>query len=72
MALNGAGERRFRVPAMTCGHCVAAVTSELEAVDGVEHVAIDLATKDVVVTGVDLDVGAIVAAVDEAGYEIEV
>lgn len=30
------------VSGMTCGHCVSSVTEELEAVDGVERVAVDL------------------------------
>lgn len=57
------------VPGMTCGHCEAAVKSEVGSVTGVESVSVDLATKDVVVTGNALDVDALVAAVDEAGYE---
>lgn len=30
------------VDGMTCGHCVASVTEEIEALDGVEGVSIDL------------------------------
>jgi copper chaperone len=58
------------VPAMTCGHCEAAVKDEVGKVAGVRTVEVDLATKDVVVYGDDLDLAAIAAAVDEAGYEI--
>ena len=60
---------RFHVPGMTCAHCVAAIDAELDALAGVEEVAIDLDTKEVVVTGLDLDRRAIWAAVDDAGYE---
>jgi copper ion binding protein len=60
----------FRVPGMTCDHCVRAVTAEVGAIEGVTSVEIDLGTKVVEVTGTD-DVGAVRAAVDEAGYEAE-
>jgi copper ion binding protein len=60
------------VPGMTCGHCEAAVKSEVGKVAGVESVSVDLDSKDVVVAGDALDLVAIVAAVDEAGYEASV
>lgn len=60
------------VPGMSCGHCESAVKSEVAKVAGVENVSVDLATKDVVVAGDELDVEALVAAVDEAGYEATV
>ena len=62
-------ELRFNVPGMTCGHCVATVRGEIEKVPGVEGVAIDLDSKVVVVSGTELNEGAVWAAVDEAGYE---
>ena len=60
----------FTVPGMTCGHCEAAVKNEVGHVPGVTAVAVDLDSKDVTVTGVDLDSDAIVAAIDEAGYDV--
>jgi copper chaperone len=60
----------FSVPGMTCGHCVTAVSEELRAVAGVTGVTVDLDTKAVVVEGIELDLGALSAAVDEAGYEL--
>jgi copper chaperone len=62
-------ELRFRVPGMTCGHCVAAVRGEIEKVAGVESVAVDLDTSTVRVTGTGIDRAVVWAAVDEAGYE---
>ena len=59
----------FTVPAMTCGHCVAAVDSEVRGVPGVVDVTVDLETKAVVVSGTSLDEAAIRAAIDEAGFE---
>ena len=58
------------VPGMTCGHCEAAVKQEVGGVPGVASVAVDLDTKDVVVAGTDLDRDAIVAAIDEAGFDV--
>ncbi len=58
------------VPGMTCGHCEAAVKQEVGALASVTDVAVDLDSKDVVVTGTDLDRDAIVAAIDEAGYDV--
>lgn len=60
----------FQVPGMTCGHCEAAVTTEVTAVPGVSEVQVDLETKQVVVHGDDLDAALIVAAIDEAGFEV--
>ena len=37
---------RFLVDGMTCEHCVAAVTAEVSAVDGVREVTIDLVPGD--------------------------
>jgi copper chaperone len=59
----------YTVPAMHCGHCEAAVTSELGAVEGVDAVVVDLDSKRVTVTGNGLDDAALRAAIEEAGYE---
>jgi copper chaperone len=59
----------YMVPAMHCEHCERAVGEELGEVPGVEHVDVDLETKRVVVTGIDLDDTALRAAIEEAGYE---
>lgn len=59
----------YTVPGMHCGHCEAAVTAEVSAVEGVESVAVDLDSKLVEVTGELLDDGAIREAIEEAGYE---
>jgi copper chaperone CopZ len=58
------------VPGMTCGHCEAAVITEVSAVDGVTEVEVDLTTKQVIVRGVNLDRDAVHAAIDEAGFEV--
>ena len=58
------------VPGMTCGHCEAAVKEEVGALVGVSDVAVDLDTKLVTVTGDPLDRDDIVAAIDEAGFDV--
>jgi len=56
---------------MTCGHCVASVTEELEELPGVEQVEVTLDTGRVVVTSAGpLERDDVAAAVEEAGYEL--
>jgi len=59
----------YTVPGASCGHCSAAITAELRRVAGVEGVAVDLETKTVTVRG-DVGRDAVVAAIDEAGYDV--
>ena len=64
----------YRVTGMTCEHCVAAVTEELSALEGVDSVAVDLVaggTSTVTVeSAVPLDPAAVAEAIDEAGYAL--
>jgi len=60
----------LNVPGMTCGHCEAAVKQEVGALAAVTDVAVDLETKLVTVTGDPLDRAEIVAAIDEAGFDV--
>jgi copper chaperone len=59
----------FLAPGMTCEHCKLAVTEEVQRVAGVVSVAVDLDTKLVRVLGSGVDEAAVVAAIDEAGYD---
>ena len=61
--------RAYLVPGMTCDHCTGAVAEEVSKVAGVTGVDVDLASKLVPVHGTGLDHAALVAAIDEAGYE---
>jgi copper chaperone len=63
--------RTITVAGMTCGHCVAAVEGEIGKIDAVTSVQADLESGLVTVEAegplADQD---LVAAVDEAGYEV--
>jgi copper chaperone len=60
----------YSVPGVSCAHCQRAIEGEVLQVHGVEAVEVDLDTKIVKVSGEPLDAAAIVAAIDEAGYEV--
>ncbi len=65
---NGGNVHVFPVPDISCGHCVSAITEQVETVDGVTSLDVNLDKKLVTVTGGDAT--AIVAAIDEAGYDV--
>ncbi|MGA8209399.1 MAG: heavy-metal-associated domain-containing protein [Nocardioidaceae bacterium] len=61
----------YTVTGMTCGHCVASVTEEVQAIPGVETVDVVLESGSLTVTSAEpLDEAAVQAAVDEAGYQL--
>jgi len=59
----------YLVTGMSCHHCTVAVTDEVSRVAGVSAVDVDLDTKLVRISGAAIDHGAVVAAIDEAGYD---
>jgi copper chaperone CopZ len=59
----------YVVAGMSCEHCRVAVTDEVTKVPGVASVEVDLDTKLVRVHGSDVDKAAVVAAIDEGGYD---
>jgi copper chaperone len=59
----------YLVAGMTCDHCTVAVTGEVAKVAGVASVEADLDTKLVRIDGTGIDHAAVVAAIDEAGYD---
>jgi len=60
----------YSVPDVSCGHCRTAITNEVAPLPGVHAVDVDLGAKTVTVTGEALDEQAIIAAIDDAGYEV--
>ena len=65
-------ETTLNISGMTCGHCVASVTEELEAIDGVDNVSVDLnaggVSTAVVTSSRTLSPVELGEAVAEAGY----
>ncbi len=57
----------FKLPDMTCGHCVATVTKTVQALDAQAKVEIDLPTHQLRVQSSQTH-AAIAAALTEAGY----
>jgi copper chaperone len=65
-------EKTLRVPDMHCGHCKAAVESELSRISGVEHSNADV-EKGTVEVSYDEDTVAtedLKDAIEEAGYTV--
>ena len=57
----------YFVPGVSCGHCRAAITAEVEKLEGVSSVDVDREAKRVAVAGAELDDDAVRTAIDEAG-----
>ena len=74
VAADGGGcmvERVYRVPDVSCMHCVNAITQALSRIPGVEAVQVDLETKLVTVqAGESVSDADIRAGIEEAGYDI--
>ena len=62
-------ELSYTVAGMSCGHCKAAVTEEVERIAGVDAVEVDLDSKRVVVRGEGVSDDAVRGAIREAGYD---
>ena len=62
-------ETTWPVSGMTCGHCVGAVTEELERIEGVERATVDLASGTATISSPrPVSEAEVRAAVEEAGY----
>ncbi|MDH5132001.1 MULTISPECIES: heavy metal-associated domain-containing protein [unclassified Microbacterium] len=60
----------YPVSGMSCGHCEVAVRGEVSQVPGVENIEVSAQTgRLLVTTSSAVDDAAVLAAVDEAGYE---
>jgi copper ion binding protein len=61
---------QFRVPGVSCQHCVKAITSEVSALSGVAGVQVNLADKSVRVQhDGSVKVDSLVEAIKEAGFD---
>jgi copper chaperone len=64
-------EHSYTVTGMTCAHCVASVSEEIGEIEGVSAVQVDLPTGSVTVTSTHpIDDAQVLAAVEEAGYQL--
>lgn len=59
---------KFDVPKMSCGHCVGAIKSGIEAADKDAKVNADLETRSIEVQ-TNLDPNDVINAISSAGYE---
>ena len=60
----------YQVTGMTCGHCEMSVREEVAKVAGVDGIQVSAASGQLVVTSdTPVDAAAVIAAVDEAGYQ---
>ncbi|WP_309128804.1 heavy-metal-associated domain-containing protein [Microbacterium sp.] len=61
----------FQVTGMTCGHCEMSVREEVAKVAGVESIDVNAQNGRLIVgSTAPVDAAAIIAAVDEAGYQV--
>jgi uncharacterized membrane protein YraQ (UPF0718 family)/copper chaperone CopZ len=60
----------FKVPDITCQHCIETIKEELKKLDGVKEVRISLKKKEVEVEG-DVQEPEIIAAIEKAGYSVK-
>jgi copper chaperone len=61
----------YTVTGMTCEHCVASVTEEVQEIPGVEDVQVVLETGSLTVTSAKtIDDASVQAAVEDAGYQL--
>ncbi len=64
--------RTLSVPEIHCGHCKTSIEDAVGAVSGVERAEVDIgaSTLDLDYDGSDGTFTAIVAAIEEVGYEV--
>lgn len=64
-------EQTYRVPDVSCQHCVKAITEEVGSIPGVARVNVDLGAKLVTVEhDGSVSDAQLRAGIEEAGYEI--
>jgi len=62
----------LNVPDISCGHCKSSIEGAVAPLDGVDNVEVhvDTRTVDLAYDGTDATFNAIVAAIEEQGYEV--
>jgi copper chaperone CopZ len=60
----------YQVTGMTCGHCEMAIRGEVSRIPGIEGIDVSAQSGKLVVrSSAPVDDAAVLAAVDEAGYQ---
>jgi copper chaperone len=63
--------QNYTVTGMTCGHCVASITEEVQEIPGIEDVEVVLETGSLTITSAEpVDDAAVKTAVEDAGYQL--
>ncbi|USQ81361.1 heavy-metal-associated domain-containing protein [Ornithinimicrobium faecis] len=63
-------QREYQVTGMTCGHCESSVREEVGQIVGVEGIEVSASSGRLVLSTTEpVDDAAVLAAVDEAGYQ---
>lgn len=65
---------QYQVTGMTCGHCEMSIREEVSQIEGVSEIQVSSSDGHLAVTttGGPVDDAAVLAAVEEAGYEARV
>lgn len=60
------------VPDISCDHCKSSIEGALKPLDGIETATVSIGDRNVAVTFDDdqIELSAIVSAIDEQGYEV--
>jgi copper chaperone CopZ len=59
----------YHVPAISCDHCVRAISAEVSEVAGVSAVRVDIPTKIVTIEHENVAAQQLIAAINEAGFD---
>ena len=63
---------QLSITGMTCDHCVHAVTEAAKATPGVADASVNLGEKSALVSGENIDLEQLLAAIAEEGYTASV
>lgn len=64
-------KKEININGMSCGHCVKHVTNALNEVEGITQVNVELETNKAIIEAAEsVTDEQIIAAIDDAGYEV--